>query len=65
MGWAALEIRPGRGRPSRVDGREVEEYVRQSPCNFGVARSRWILQLRARFPFCPFPFAFFQYLGDR
>ncbi len=44
-GWAALEIRPGRGRRSRVDAREVEEYVRQSPRNFGVARTRWTLQL--------------------
>ncbi len=46
--WRALEIRPGRGRPSRVDAREVEEYVHQSPRNFGVARTRWTLQLLAQ-----------------
>lgn len=46
-GWSALEIHPGRGRRSQVDAREVEEYVRQSPRNFGVARTRWTLQLLA------------------
>jgi transposase len=46
-GWSALQIHPGRGRRSHVDGREVEEYVRQSPRNFGVARTRWTLQLLA------------------
>jgi transposase len=46
-GWTALEIRPGRGRRSRVEAREVEEYVRQSPRNFGVNRTRWTLQLLA------------------
>jgi transposase len=46
-GWAALEIQPGRGRPSRVEAREVEEYVRQSPRNFGLPRTRWTLQLLA------------------
>jgi transposase len=43
-GWAALTVHPGRGRRSRVDAREVEQYVRQSPRNFGVARTRWTLQ---------------------
>lgn len=46
-GWAALEIQPGRGRHSRIDAQEVEEYVRQSPRNFGLARTRWTLQLLA------------------
>jgi transposase len=46
-GWAALEIHPGRGRPSRVQAREVEEYVRQSPRNLGLPRTRWTLQLLA------------------
>lgn len=46
-GWPALEIHPGRGRHSRVQAREVEEYVRQSPRNFGVERTRWTLQLLA------------------
>jgi transposase len=47
-GWAALEIHPGRGRPSRVEAREVEEYVRQSPRNFGLPRTRWTLQWLAQ-----------------
>lgn len=47
-GWEALEIRPGRGRPSWIDAREVEEYLRQSPRNIGVARTRWTLQLLAK-----------------
>lgn len=46
-GWAALPIRPGRGRPSRVRAEEVEEYVRQSPRNFGARRTRWTLALLA------------------
>jgi transposase len=48
QGWAGLEIHRGRGRRSRVDAREVEEYVRQSPRHFGVARTRWTLRDLAR-----------------
>jgi len=47
-GWSALEIQPGRGRHSQVQAREVEEYVRQSPRNFGLGRTRWTLQLLAQ-----------------
>lgn len=46
-GIEALDIHPGRGRPSRIDVKEIEEYVRQSPRNFGVRRTRWTLQLLA------------------
>ena len=46
-GIRALEIRAGRGRPSHIDVKEIEEYVRQSPRNFGVPRTRWTLQLLA------------------
>ena len=46
-GVQAFEIRKGRGRPTRVDPTEVEEYVRQSPRNFGVPRTRWTLELLA------------------
>jgi transposase len=46
-GLRALEIREGRGRPSRVDKEQVEEYVRQSPRNFGIPRTRWTLRLLA------------------
>jgi transposase len=47
-GWPALEIHPGRGRHSRVDRRQVEEYLRQSPRNFGIPRTRWTLRLLAQ-----------------
>ena len=46
-GLSALEIRKGRGRPAQVDSGELEEYVRQSPRNFGIPRTRWTLQLLA------------------
>jgi transposase len=47
-GWSALRIHPGRGRRSRVDGSQVQEYVHQSPRNFGIPRTRWTLGLLAR-----------------
>ena len=46
-GQGALEIRKGRGRPSRIDAAQLEEYVRQSPRNFGIGRTRWTLELLA------------------
>ena len=42
-GVAALEIAPGRGRKSRVDEQQLEDYALQSPRNFGINRSRWRL----------------------
>jgi len=51
-GWAALQIHPGRGRRSRINAREVEQYVRQSPRNFGVGRTRWTLELLAQIVPC-------------
>lgn len=47
-GLPALEIHAGRGRPTQVDTQEIEEYVRQSPRNFGIPRTRWTLQLLAQ-----------------
>lgn len=47
-GLAGLQIAPGRGRPPRVDARELETYALQSPRNFGLARSRWTLALLAK-----------------
>jgi len=44
-GWAALQIRPGRGRRSGVDAPQVQGFVRQSPRNFGIQRTRWTLKL--------------------
>lgn len=46
-GIQALEIRKGRGRRSTVEAEQIEEYVRQSPRNFGIPRTRWTLQLLA------------------
>lgn len=43
-GVKSLWVRPGRGRKARADRNEIERYVRQSPRNFGVARTRWTLQ---------------------
>jgi transposase len=42
-GLAGLRVAPGRGRKAQADTRELEDYVRQSPRQFGIARSRWTL----------------------
>jgi transposase len=47
-GWAVLQIHAGRGRHSRINPQEVEDFVRQSLRNFGIARTRWTLQLLAQ-----------------
>ena len=46
-GIGALEIGKGRGRKTAINTKELEEYVRQSPRNFGVQRTRWTLELLA------------------
>jgi len=46
-GIAGFEIAPGRGRPRQVDDQQLRDYALQSPRNFGIARSRWTLQLLA------------------
>lgn len=46
-GLSGLEIGKGRGRKSAVDTKELEEYVRQSPRNFGINRTRWTLEMLA------------------
>jgi len=43
-GIDSLRVQPGRGRKGRADLKEIERYVRQSPRNFGVARTRWTLK---------------------
>jgi len=43
-GIQSLWVRRGRGRKARADAKEIERYIRQSPRNFGVARTRWTLQ---------------------
>ena len=42
-GIDGLRVRPGRGRKPTADLEELERYVRQSPREFGVARTRWTL----------------------
>lgn len=48
QGVTAFSIKPGRGRRSRINGEEVEYYVRQSPTQFGVSQTRWTLALLGR-----------------
>lgn len=44
VGIESLWVQPGRGRKGRADPKEIERYVRQSPRNFGVTRTRWTLE---------------------
>jgi transposase len=46
-GVDGLRVGSGRGRRPRADLAEIERYVRQSPRNFGVPRTRWTLALLA------------------
>jgi len=46
-GIAGLRVHPGRGRKSKVNREEVEDYIRQSPRRFGLNRTRWTLQALA------------------
>ena len=46
-GIAGLKVHPGRGRKSKVNQEEVENYIRQSPHGFGLNRTRWTLQALA------------------
>ena len=47
-GVAGLWVRPGRGRKPEADLGELEDYVRQSPRRFGIARTRWTLATLAQ-----------------
>jgi transposase len=47
-GPVAFEVAPGRGRKATADDREVVDCTQQSPCQFGVDRSRWTLKLLAQ-----------------
>jgi len=42
-GAVCFNIRKGRGRKARVDAEEIGQYLRQSPGQFGIARTRWTL----------------------
>ena len=47
-GTAALSVKPGRGRRPRVQLKELERYVRQSPRAFGLPQTRWTLRALAQ-----------------
>jgi len=44
-GAACFNIRTGRGRKTRIVGEEMDQYLRQSPKQFGLANTRWTLGL--------------------
>lgn len=44
-GVNGLRVGKGRGRRAGVDLAELKDYVRQSPQNFGIRRTRWTLAL--------------------
>ena len=46
-GVEGLRVHKGRGRPAGADLTEIGSYIRQSPRNFGIARTRWTLALLA------------------
>lgn len=45
QGRAGFAVKAGRGRRPQVKGEEVEYYLRQSPIQFGISRTRWTLAL--------------------
>ena len=47
-GMAGLRVRGGRGRKPKAQLAQIERYVRQSPRQFGVPRTRWSLQTLAQ-----------------
>jgi len=48
QGLAGLRVRPGRGRKPKAQLAQIVRYVRQSPRQFGVPRTRWSLQALAQ-----------------
>lgn len=47
QGLEGLQIASGRGRPAKVDVKELETYALKSPRAYGIDRSRWTLKLLA------------------
>ncbi len=47
-GAAGFAVGQGRGKPPQVDGEELEQYLRQSPRQFGLSQNRWTLRALAR-----------------
>ncbi len=46
-GVASLWVAAGRGRRGKADLREMAEYLRQSPRQFGLTQTRWSLKALA------------------
>jgi transposase len=46
-GLEGLEVHAGRGRKAQADLQEIESFVRRSPREFGLRRTRWTLQALA------------------
>jgi transposase len=44
QGLTGLRVREGRGRKPQAELAQMERYVRQSPRQFGVPRTRWSLK---------------------
>lgn len=47
-GVAGLCVAPGRGRKGTADLREIEQYLRRSPRQFGLTQTRWSLAALAQ-----------------
>lgn len=47
-GIESLLVASGRGRKSRVDLAEIEDYLRRDPYQFGLFQTRWSLAALAR-----------------
>ena len=45
LGLSGFKIKKGRGPKPKIKKSELEEYVLQSPHNFGLNESRWTLKL--------------------
>ncbi len=46
-GIDGLEVQSGRGRKAQADPQEIEQYVLQTPENFGLRQTRWTLKALA------------------
>jgi transposase len=46
-GIEGLEVQSGRGRKAQADPQEIEQYVLQTPENFGLRQTRWTLKALA------------------
>jgi transposase len=47
FGIEGLKVQIGRGRKAKAKPQEIEQYILQSPRNFGLKQSRWTLKALA------------------